>query len=166
MKKCLIFLICYLLLYSLALAGTFRNDCTMSLYCDDLISNKQVIVKPGETCQSYILLDEQGSTCWTRISELPLPPLAKDYDIETSSNSTEAITTEVSWSMIRLTNESNSRVRVYVNSPENPYPSILEAQNSNNDRDELIISNNYHIHTLYLQFLSTSGGRVKVEEIP
>ena len=165
MKKWLLFLIFFLVLSPLALAGTFRNDCNSSLFCEDMIKNKKVLVKPGGTCQSYVLLDEQDS-CWTRTSELPLAPLARDYNVQTSSNSTEVVPVEVSWSKIRLTNEGDTRVEIHINAASNPYPSILEPKNPDNGRDELIISNNYRIHTLYLRFLSPTGGVVKVEEIP
>lgn len=147
------------------IAGTYKNISTEKKSYTNT-SGLRTCCDVNATCESYELLDVKDSSSWSKTSDLPLVPVEYDRLITSSSDSTETVVIEPSWSRVRLTNLSPGRVVVWVNSTANSYSPTLEVANSDNERDTITLTNNYQISTIYLQFLSTSGGTVKVEEIP
>ena len=147
-----------------AIAGTYRNISSDVQYWDS------TRVEPGDTVQTYDLLDQINSAVWQQTDPEPYYPLTVfDGLVEAASAETKSLAIDLNTHMVVLNNLSTNtdeRVIVYLNSESNPFPIILEPATTDNTTDTIQIINDKKIGTIYFEFLGAAGGKVKVQVLP
>ncbi len=147
-------------------AGTYRNGTDVRQTFKDQ-NGVAVGVGPGQTVETFVVLDQINPSVWQKISDAPHPPLFTDeHDVERSTNGTESVAIDPDGSFVYVVNIGSTNATIYVNTTSNSYPATLWPANDDNDLDELKIQNNQVIHTLFITFLNSSGGHVIVREQP
>lgn len=126
---------------------TYKNE------TNDVIYDKANPIQPGDTYETYTILD---GTNLTKTSEEPYYPLAnREHSISFGAAETKSVGVSISSKVLRIT--SDVKVTIKPNSDSNPFGYTL---NANEERD---IYNEETINQLYL--VSDGSGSASVIEL-
>lgn len=96
---------------------TYRNDSSTTAYLVKNTAGQQVSVEPGDTIQTYQILDSIPDM--TEISETPYWNPAKGTHDITSSGDDVEVTLDSATDEVEIWNDSSAEITIYLNSKSN-----------------------------------------------